>query len=339
MAQDTDDTFKAPPTLDELPDPPPGETGWPWTEQSDPLPETQPDGAPWPKISVATPSYNQGQFIEETIRSVLLQGYPNLEYIVMDGGSDDETVEILEKYDPWIDCWVSEADEGQTHAINKGLKIASGEWFNWINSDDLLSQGALYEITGNEDGDMVAGSTVNFNDSKQQKITCRNLEWKRMLLMEEPVYHQPSIWVKRKKLLRLGGLRQDLSYCFDYEMIIRYDIKYGSINYIDEILAYFRLHNESKTSSKKILFWYEKVKVWKDMEENEKMKYLKNEIRNLRLSTWERLVWHRYLRRMKQSDVGRAVRVMCILLHVLRAPTQRLSRFTAGAVLRMARSG
>lgn len=132
--------------LSELPDPPEDKRGWPWTEQSEPLPETQPDGSPWPKISIVTPSYNQGQFIEETIRSILLQGYPNLEYIVMDGGSDDNTVEILEQYDPWIDHWVSEEDGGQADAINKGLSRASGALAAYLNSDDMYLSGALNHI-------------------------------------------------------------------------------------------------------------------------------------------------------------------------------------------------
>ncbi|HAJ58567.1 MAG TPA: hypothetical protein DCP31_04295, partial [Cyanobacteria bacterium UBA8543] len=94
--------------LQSLPSPPKGRTGWPWTEETPPLPLTMPDGKPWPKVTIVTPSYNQGEFIEETIRSVLLQNYPNLEYIVMDGGSRDSTVSILEKYTDWISLWRSE---------------------------------------------------------------------------------------------------------------------------------------------------------------------------------------------------------------------------------------
>src|SRR5688572_28969334 len=105
------------PMLSDLPAPPPGKTGWPWTEETFQLPEAMPDGKRWPRISIVTPSYNQGQFIEETIRSVLLQCYPNLEYIVIDGGSTDDSVEIIEKYKSWLTYWVSEPDKGQVDAI------------------------------------------------------------------------------------------------------------------------------------------------------------------------------------------------------------------------------
>jgi len=134
------------PTLNTLPPPPPGRTGWPWTEASPLLPETMPDGQPWPRISIVTPSYNQGQFIEETIRSVLLQGYPNLEYIIIDGGSTDESVEIIRKYEPWLAYWVSEKDRGQAHGLNKGFAQTSGAIMAWINSDDLYLPGAFQAV-------------------------------------------------------------------------------------------------------------------------------------------------------------------------------------------------
>jgi len=131
------------PSLSELPQPPSGKDGWPWTGQSPSLPDKMPDGRPWPKISVVTPSYNQGNYIEETIRSVLLQSYPNLEYVIIDGGSTDNSVEIINKYEAWLTYWVSEKDRGQSHAINKGLKHATGDIFHWLNSDDQFTQGAL----------------------------------------------------------------------------------------------------------------------------------------------------------------------------------------------------
>ena len=100
----------------------------------------------WPKISVVTPSYNQGQFIEQTIRSVLLQGYPNLEFIIIDGGSDDNTLEIIRKYENWLTYWVSEPDRGQSHAINKGIRRATGEILLWLNSDDLVLPDAFNTV-------------------------------------------------------------------------------------------------------------------------------------------------------------------------------------------------
>src|ERR1700758_987177 len=115
------------PTLDELPPPPIDKDGWPWTDDSPQLPDATVDGKPWPLLSVITPAYNQGQFIEETIRSVLLQGYPNLEYIIIDGGSKDGTVEVIRKYERWLSYWVTEPDNGQSHAINKGFRRARGE--------------------------------------------------------------------------------------------------------------------------------------------------------------------------------------------------------------------
>src|SRR4051794_40209357 len=118
-----------------LPASPPGRQGWPWNESSEAsrreteasLGETAALPGYWPRISIVTPSYNQGQFLEETIRSVLSQNYPNLEYIVIDGGSTDNSTEIMRKYEPWLASWVSEKDQGQSHAINKGFQRVTGD--------------------------------------------------------------------------------------------------------------------------------------------------------------------------------------------------------------------
>jgi hypothetical protein len=110
---------------------------------SDPLPPHRPDGTPWPRVAIVTPSYNQAAFVEETLRSVLLQGYPDLEYVVMDGGSTDGSVAIIEKYAPWLTHWTSAPDDGQSDAINRGFAACSAPFGGWINSDDRLCQHAL----------------------------------------------------------------------------------------------------------------------------------------------------------------------------------------------------
>src|SRR5262249_15652432 len=127
-----------------LPPPPAGKSGWPWTEESaSSLPTAMANGAPWPRITVVTPSFNQAAFVEATLRSVLLQGYPDLEYFVLDGGSTDGSVEIIKKYEPWLTYWFSGPDGGQSAAIDRGLRLGSGMLATWINSDDMLCRDAL----------------------------------------------------------------------------------------------------------------------------------------------------------------------------------------------------
>lgn len=154
------------PTLAELPPPPPDRTGWPWTVESPRVPDTMSDGRLcWPRISIVTPSYNQARFIEETIRSILLQGYPDLEYIIIDGGSTDDTVAILRKYEKHLAYWVSEKDRGQSHAINKGMERISGDVWMYQNSDDLLSRGALAAVAdrfADPSVSWVGGASENF---------------------------------------------------------------------------------------------------------------------------------------------------------------------------------
>lgn len=131
------------PKLHELPAPPPGKTGWPWTEDT-PAGTTQQFGDTlWPKVSIVTPSFNQGDFIEETIRSVLLQQYHDLEYIVVDGGSKDNSVDIIRKYERWIFHWSTAPDKGVTNAVNKGFAIATGTLFGIMCADDTYMPKAL----------------------------------------------------------------------------------------------------------------------------------------------------------------------------------------------------
>jgi glycosyltransferase involved in cell wall biosynthesis len=209
------------------------------------------DGSQWPKISVVTPSYNQGPFIEEAIRSVLLQGYPDLEYVIIDGGSTDKSVEIIKKYEPWLAYWVSERDRGQPQAINKGLERCTGEVFNWINSDDLLAPGALSVVAEAMRGhDAVAGAVVNFDGDARTIIQPSGLSTKAMIPNDEgAIYHQPGIWLRLDAVKALGGVEESLHYCFDRALMMRYLMRYPNVNYTNSQLAFFRLHGSSKSVS------------------------------------------------------------------------------------------
>lgn len=127
----------------DLPPPPPGQCGWPWTEASAPLPERMADGSPWPRLSIITPSFNQGEFLEHALRSVLLQNYPNLEYIVVDGGSTDGSTDLLARYAPHLEVVQREPTTGHADALNRGLRAATGEIVAVLNSDDFFRPGAF----------------------------------------------------------------------------------------------------------------------------------------------------------------------------------------------------
>jgi len=241
--------------IDQLPPPPAGKTGWPWTVQTQPHFPAQSEEISWPRISIVTPSFNQGQFIEETIRSVLLQGYPNLEYVVIDGESTDNTIEIIKKYEPYLTYWCSESDRGQSHALNKGIARCTGDIFNWINSDDLLGPGALYAVAGSwidTPGRIITGKVINFNEQgDRETIVPRNLTLNNFIRWREAErnglsWHQPGIYLPLDAVKQAGGLREDLTFSMDHLLMIEM-LQHCQVTYIEDTLAYFRYHLTSKT--------------------------------------------------------------------------------------------
>ena len=228
----------------------PGKSGWPWDEQV--AADIYNCASNWPKISVITPSFNQGPYIEETIRSILLQNYPNLEYIIIDGESTDETTAIIKKYEQWITYWVSEKDTGQANAIQKGLDKCTGIIFNWINSDDLLGKDALYQIgltyLKNETNvKVIAGGCNHFStNNKCDPAYVKDLTFDGMI-GEYSWFQQPSQWLVLKNIGELA-LNQNLHYAFDWDMILNLDLKAQEIVYLPVILSHFRHHEQSKTS-------------------------------------------------------------------------------------------
>jgi glycosyltransferase involved in cell wall biosynthesis len=241
------------PTLNELPPPPPGKTGWPWTEEAETLPDTMPDGSNWPKISIVTPSYNQGQFIEETIRSVLLQGYPNIEYIIIDGGSKDSTVEVIKKYEPFIAYWVSEKDNGQANALNKGFARATGEIFYWINSDDFPAKNTFGVVANffarNPEYDVAYGDCFYIDGNYELLKVSKPRPFSKGDLIIGNIFDQPTTFFKAEVWGKFGQTREDLRFIMDYELWLRWALKDIRFAYCPQITVYFRLHGDSKSTN------------------------------------------------------------------------------------------
>lgn len=205
------------------------------------------------KVSIVTPSYNQGHFIEETILSIINQDYPYIEYIIIDGGSTDNTIDLIKKYEDKLAYWVSEKDKGQSDAINKGLKKATGDIVCWINSDDFFLPGAIRKVVEffklNENIHLVNGYSLIVNEKSEilsNHFIIRPKKW----YAERGIYYvsQPAMFWKRSILNSIGFLREDFHSAMDKELLIRIlknDFKTG---HLDKILAAFRMHSSSKSS-------------------------------------------------------------------------------------------
>jgi glycosyltransferase involved in cell wall biosynthesis len=247
-----------------FPVPPINLNGFPWTEAPPQYFEEN-----LPKITIITPSFNQGQYIEETIRSVLLQGYPNLEYIIIDGGSTDNTVDIIKKYEKWITYWVSEKDEGQSDAINKGLAVSTGEIFNWLNSDDYYLPNALLTVgkafRDDENLNVYCAkenqiSVLGDNYTTDGTIICATLEE----TIATAHNNQPPTFFRLDIVKKLGGLNKDLYFCMDADLWVNYLANYGlnkGVKKVDFITNVFRIHPQAKSSKDTNIYYKDRFNI------------------------------------------------------------------------------
>jgi glycosyltransferase involved in cell wall biosynthesis len=234
----------------ELPSDYPNLKKWPWENNIPKRSGNMQDGRAWPKISIVTPSYNQGQFLEETIRSVLLQGYPNFEYIIMDGGSTDNSVGIIKKYEHWITHWESQKDGGQSEAINKGFQRATGDIIAWLNSDDVYAPNALpivAEALCDKKRAMLVGEAIITKNSEalDGEHDRRRPDFASMLY-EGRTFCQPSVFWTMDLWRKVKNIDEQLYYVLDYDLWLRMrPFAYEEI-FIDEILAYARTQQNQK---------------------------------------------------------------------------------------------
>ena len=207
------------------------------------------------KVSVITPSYNQGCFIEQTIQSVLNQTYKNIEYIIMDGGSTDNTLEIIERYRDRIDIMISEKDKGQTDAINKGFKRATGELVGWVNSDDLLYPDCVEKIVQlyhlHPDGSIYYPAILDNidRDGKLLYQSIRKIPSRNHLLNINYSVNQQGSFYNRNLVKQIGYLDESIYYCMDLDLWLRLLKENGKIYYFQpHALAAFRIWEETKTT-------------------------------------------------------------------------------------------
>jgi glycosyltransferase involved in cell wall biosynthesis len=207
----------------------------------------------YPKISIITPSYNQGLFLEETILSVIGQNYPNLEYIIIDGGSTDNSVEIIKKYEKHLFYWVSEKDHGQSNAINKGFAKATGDIMGWINSDDYYLPGCFYYAATKMNPDALEILTGNcfqfYHDKPKAWGTDISKDHSKYDLCLFDYISQPSTFWTRKVWEKNGPLNENFHFVFDWELFIK--AKKSNANFIitDKYISGYRFHNAHKTGT------------------------------------------------------------------------------------------
>ena len=243
-----------------------------------------------PLVSIVTPSFNQAEFLEKTILSVINQDYPRLEYFVMDGGSTDGSLEIIKRYEHRITNWISEPDRGQSDAINKGWSMASGDIFAWLNSDDMYAPGAVQAAVQafreNPEAGMVYGDAIlvdrdghELSIKKSKQIRVQRSPWLGSPIPSNFLIPQPSVFIRADILRQVGFLDSKLHAVMDFELFLRV-ARVSPIVYLPRIQSYAH--------------WYIGTKTTKNIDRNmrEKVEVLKRYSRVWFLSEY----WFRYLR-------------------------------------------
>ena len=210
-----------------------------------------PDSQSWPTISLVTPVFNSARYLDATIRSVLSQNYPNLEYVIVDGGSTDSSVDIIRGYEPYLHAWISETDRGMYDAINKGFARSSGECMGWISATDLLHAGSLFVVGGVfrtfPEVEWITGRPTGFNDDGMAVEFLKLRQWSRFPFLagaNRYIQQESTFW--RRSLWDRAGARVDDSRrsASDFELWVRF-FRYAKLYPVDALIGGFRSHPDS----------------------------------------------------------------------------------------------
>lgn len=201
-----------------------------------------------PKITIITVTYNASKHLESTIFSVINQTYPNIEYIIIDGGSKDETVDIIKKYAKHIDYWVSEPDKGIYDAFNKGWKAAKGEWILYLGADDeLINTGIEALVGGSESVDVVYGNTILMFPNNREKLLFAKPYQLMRKAQQIPFIHQ-SLMMKKKVIQSIGGFDESFAICADFDLIVK-SLRLGyKFNIVNKTISKFAVTGISQRS-------------------------------------------------------------------------------------------
>ncbi|MFH1369906.1 MAG: glycosyltransferase family 2 protein [Planctomycetota bacterium] len=203
-----------------------------------------------PKVTIVTPSYNQAGYLEKTILSVLNQDYPDIEYIIIDGGSTDGSVDIIKRYQDRLAYWISEPDKGQSDAINKGFKRATGRIFNWLNSDDLLMPSAVkiavYYLMNNSDVGIVYGNRITIDERGNFLSLTRAPSYNARIFRHHLAIPQETTFFRSELWSQVDGVEEELKFCMDYDLFVKLS-KITQFYHIPFVLGAYRKHPLSKT--------------------------------------------------------------------------------------------
>ena len=227
-----------------------------------------------PLVSIVTPSFNQVQFLEQTITSVLEQDYPLIEYLVVDGNSTDGSQAIIKKYEKKIAWWVSESDQGQAEAINKGIKHAKGEIVAWLNSDDYYLPGAVTKAVAafqnHPSFSFVYGDVLAVDADGCQINKLHYYQMDLIDLMRFNIIGQPSVFIRREILNKIGFLDPSLLYLLDHQLWLRL-AQQAPIQYLPEMLSAARFHSQSKNVAQASAFGEEAYRIINWVQHNSKL--------------------------------------------------------------------